>query len=158
MHRVRIFAPIFPLIQKNHAITFLSDDVLQWKKLLKWHYEATATMWTLFLLNDGGSKRFAWLGSPGPVLMKEAVSYLKSQTNTFEPPPGPSNLGGLTVKRLRRNQHKGKDCEVAAFHNFHDNSLPCTVQAAHGNHRYYLYLRQVTWKLNWISQQNLLAG
>lgn len=60
-HRVRFFAPIFSLIQRNHAIGFLPIIGRPWITSLKWHYEATVVenMWAVFLLNDGGSKGFA---------------------------------------------------------------------------------------------------
>ncbi len=59
--------------------------------------------------------------------MKEAGAHLKSQTNTYEALPGPSNLRAADNSGVTEGPaQEGMDCEVAAFHNFHNYSLPCT--------------------------------
>lgn len=82
-------------------------------------------------------------------------SFNEGGRSTFEALPGPSNLRAADNSGVTEGPaQEGMDCEVAAFHNFHNYSLPCTIQAAHQNDRYHLYLLQSTWKLNLISQRN----
>lgn len=81
-------------------------------------------MWAIFLWKDGGSKRFAWLGGPRPVLMKEAERHLTSQRNNFGALPGPSIMGVADCSGVTEGSvQEGTDCVVAAFHN---KSLPST--------------------------------
>lgn len=81
-------------------------------------------MWAVFLLNDGGTNIFAWLGGPRPVLMNEAEGQLNNQRNTFGAKPGPSKLGSTDCSGFAEGAaQEGTDCVVAAIHN---KSLPYT--------------------------------
>lgn len=111
-----MFAPVSPLIHRNHGKAFF-PEVLPWKTSLKWHYDHTVVenMWALFLLEDGGSKRFAWLEGRS-VLMKEAQGNVKSQKNTFRALLGLPRVRGADCSRiLGGSTQEGKDGMVRTW-------------------------------------------
>ena len=72
-------------------------------------------MWALFLMDDVGSKRFAWLEGSS-VLMKEAQVNVKSQKNTFSALPGLPKVGGADCSRINEGStQEGKDGMVRTW-------------------------------------------
>lgn len=131
----RLFAPISPLIHRNHSKAFF-PELLPWQTSLQWRYDHTVVenMWELFFVELGGPKRFAWLGGSS-VLMNEAQGILKSQKNISGTLPGSSKVGGVDCSRvIGGSAQEGTDCMVETWlaskpttrATFCSESLPCT--------------------------------
>src|SRR5208282_4152138 len=86
--RIRLFAPIEPLLKRNNRKAFFKKKAPS-RVSLAWHYKLTVieNMCALLLEKEGGAKRMPWREGPISVSSGKEGDKMEVETQIFGPVP-----------------------------------------------------------------------